>query len=216
MLLYHYANTAFPVLKTRAAQGGLLTSDVQNGEEEAAFRRDVGPYYDHVSLFLEPAPLDILGDLFKKVHHSVWVNGATVYEHVIDSAKLPVFKYNLVETPSDIAFMNEHWPEDVELSDEDKKQYFATRAAAKLKSGECGVGNAAFERSARAFVGMTRAAYIKATQHASEEDLMRYATNVPHAMLYPKGGVMHLIQPARAVVIGSKVLRVKDPSYMKW
>lgn len=214
MLLYHYAKQPFVVLKTRKARGEAGLPEVMEDDESSTFRHEIGPYSEHISFLFDPVPLDIIGDLFKRVHHSVWVSGTTIFEHVIDTGHLSKFKYSIVETPADVEFMNKNWPEGTELTIAAKKRYFVAKAALKTKLGDSGEGNSDFEKAAAQFVGSTRAAYITATKNASEESLMRYAANVPHVMLYPERGVVRLLKPARAVKIAKSSKGA--PKWLNW
>lgn len=214
MLLYHYATQPFAILKTRKARGEASLPEVVEEDEASAFRHEIGLYSEHISFLFDPAPLDIIGELFKWVDHGIWVSGATIFEHVVDTNHLPKFKYSIVETPANSQFMNKNWPEGTALDDAAKKRYFVARAALMAKLGETGEGFAAFKKAAAKYVGGTREAYIKATKNASEEAMMRYATNVPHAMIYPENGQIHLCKPAKAVKIFKNWKG--DPKWLTW
>lgn len=184
--------------------------------EMMEYRQTPGPYYNHISFFFEPVPYDILGRLFKNANHDFWHTGNKVYEHSIDSADLGNFDYMIVETPLD----KEHrksWP--VNDDQEEREMYFLELRELREKKGHIGKGNTAFEKGAKPFVGGTRDAYIKATQHPSDEDsLTLYAADVPHVMLYPENTTtpIRVVRPIRSLVIGDGALVKKPPVSSKW
>ncbi len=198
MLLYHYAGAPYTSLRT------LKHRDPAYKDERTFDRHEPGSYGEHISFFLEPAPLDILGKLYSDVRHSLWVEGKTVYEHIVQSSNILSFSFMLVETPFDYAFMDEHWPVDAVFTDAEKESYFKELAKQKQRRGLVGNGNSAFERTAKQFLGKTRQAFISRAAVNNQEDKMRYATGVPHVMLYPKPGEVKLLRPPVSYVIGQK------------
>ena len=203
MLLYHYAKTPFKTLTTRRFRETLTDEQLKEGKEIAQWRKAPGPYYDHVSFFLEPVPLDIMGAVFADVKHDFWVPGSTIYQHTVESAKIGRFKYAIVETPGDIKMLSE-WSDDWDMDpkwDDAKEAYFSKRSRLKKANGEIGQGNALFEQVATSFVGTTRAAYLNSMK-GDQNDRLLYAAGVPHVMLYPDHGELKLVSPAVKVKIG--------------
>lgn len=223
MLLYHYAKEPYEQLKTKQQQGNLTLKEIEEGERIAAFRSDIGPYYNHISFFFEPAPLDILGTLFAKIHHDFWIPDSTIYEHVVESKTLGEFGWWITETAADIEQMYKDWPIDAVFTDAQKKAYFHKRLLRKEKAHEVGYGNHDFEQAAKPYIGGMRKAYIEANKLYDDDSKMQYAAYVPHAMLYPESGIAELKHPAKAVKIGGRHAKYNleewqthIPASMKW
>lgn len=207
MKLYHYSSERFVDIRTRRAQKTPTASEIKEAERSAIFRSAPGLYLDHISFFIEPPPLDIIGDLFNKVNHDVWVNGKTICEYVIDPSFFGNFTFVVTETPSDIVYRDKHWPDGKELTDNEKKVFFANRAVQKRKLGEIGSGLVELKTICQKFYGTTRAAFMAATANPlSEQSLLQYAADVPHLMVYPTNTVIKP-QSVREVTIG-KVPRI--------
>lgn len=216
MLLYHYAKEPFETLRTRRHRGGVSVQELADEIAGAKFRHSPGSYYDHLSFFLEPAPLKILGAVFQDVPHDFWVAGATIYEHIVDSRQVGDFKYQIVETPLDLTYLN-HWRDEWDMDpkwDGPKSKFFKDRAKAKLAVGEIGDGNVEFERVARKLMGRLPTEFIHAAKVYDRHDRLKYAAGVPHVMLYPEHGELTLTRPARQVKIGPANLRLGFESWM--
>lgn len=215
MLLYHYAKTPFESLKTRRVRGGITVKELEEADRSAKWRRNPGSYHDHLSFFLERAPLDILGTVFQDVPHEFWVAGATIYEHVVDSRLIGDFKYQIVESPLDMTWWN-HWREEWDMDpkwDDAKEKFYDDRAKAKVAVGEIGSGDVEFERVARKLTGHIRADFIHAAKILDREDRLKYAAGVPHVMLYPTHGELMLVGKAKRVRVGPKDLRLGLEAY---
>ncbi len=221
---YHYSTQPLSVLKTKAAQGIISPMEREEGLAAAKFRSDPAPYYDHISFFTAQIPYKIIGGLFSKVKHEVWVTGKTVYEHVVvleDNLTAETkdnIPYQFVETWLDKEFMEKYWPADRELSDSEKKKYFKERNDLKKKQWLIGNQLAHLRGSYRRYMSADalRDEFIKATSIDTDEELMKYAANVTHVMLYPPGGVLKLAHPPKALVLGAASASAKLPSWMKW
>jgi hypothetical protein len=199
MLLYHYSKAPLRSLTTRRHRGGLTEQELKEGYDWHVFRQEPAPYYDHISFFFEPAPLDILGTIFAGTGHDFWTADAYIYEHVVESSRIGNFKYFITETPEDIAVMDT-WPDD---DDEAKKQAYFRRSARRRKAlGHVGRNNAAFEQAATPFVGGIRRAYQEVRAKWIDDNRLQYAAFVPHVMLYPERGEIRLIRPAQRVQVG--------------
>ncbi len=202
MLLYHYAKAKYPELRTLRKQHTLSEDELAKSLAKQQARFAIGLYVDHLSFFMEPAPLDVIGELYAGRNHKVWIPGATLYEHIVESKTLGDFKYDITETPGDIAEMNADWPEDVDLTEAQMLAYFKKKAARKQRAGETGVGNTAFERAAKPYLQGIGLAYINASKTYDDYNWQQYAPSVPHVMIYPPSGVAHLIQKPRKVMVG--------------
>ncbi len=202
MKLYHYSSTLYPVLLTRrrsapmlrrmegnSDSGGLLTqTQYEQSVKEAERYSDVGSYYDHVSFFFEPLPLDKMGDHFNNFH-DFWFNGHLIYEHVVDTRNLPKdMRYDIVETPT----INPWWEKNGfadNVSKDERLRVFAALRKFKEQIGEIGFDLQSFERAAKQFGKGAFDAYKK--QKASplwEEGKAKYAAGVPHVMIYSEKG----------------------------
>lgn len=194
MLIYHYAAKPFRTLLTLRQQGV---------KENIADPSGPHPYIDHISFFVDPVPVEIMGFLFSGMDHRVWRAGNTLYQHVVDTRRIGPFDYMLVETPLDYRFMDERWPADIELSKTEREKYFADLYKEKRQQGLIGSGALELEKAASSFVGGTRTAFINRSRVNDESEMKRYATGVPHVLVYPRGGKVVTIATPEPVKIGN-------------
>lgn len=219
MLLYHYATEKFDVLETPRRHKPLTPDEIKTHEEKAAKRFAVGLYIDHISFFIEPAPLQILGKLYMGHANAIWQPGRVFYEHVVDSKTIGDFKFSVDATPTDL----------IELYAFDKKyksptsaqmhQYFEQEAKRKWRAGEYGQNNDDFEKVAKKFVGTTEQAYFDAIPHFTESNWGHYAAMVVHAKIYPSQGYCKLYRPPQRVVVGaisSESHAIIMPTWANW
>lgn len=205
MLLYHYSNTPYTELKTKLAQGVMTPAAMAEEDQYVTFRNGAFPSYKAISLLPDPIPLDIMGELYTGRNHHIWIPDHEIYEHIVDSRRLPRFDYHISETPDDVKQMFRDWPDNPTPAQ--KRAYFRARSKRKWRTGENGSGNADLERNFGTYVGGTRAAYIKATPLFDEGNWRQYAPMVPHVQINVDGGVMQLVRPARKVKIGGIKLK---------
>lgn len=205
MLLYHYSNAPYTELKTKLAQGVMTPATMAEEDQYVSFRNDAFPSYKAISLLPDPIPLDIMGELYAGRNHHIWIPDHEIYEHIVDSRRLPRFDYHISETPDDVKQMFRDWPDNPTPAQ--KRAYFRAKSKRKWRTGENGSGNADLERNFGTYVGGTRAAYIKATPLFDEGNWRQYAPMVPHVQINVDGGVMQLVRPARKVKIGGIKLK---------
>lgn len=103
MLLYHYSKNHFSVLKTLAKQ-----RKISQQEQEEAIKTNLdfqkkygidrpGYYYEHISFFFSPIPLDI--SQYYPKDHQVWVKGNSLYEYTVELKDSEKIGYEVVEFP---------------------------------------------------------------------------------------------------------------------
>jgi len=99
MKLYHYAKDLYPILKNRLKSGA---ADDKEIEEQMAWNKEIGGpgiYNAHISFFIDPLPLVLLGKIFDERHHT-WFNGNELYEYIVDVDSLDKnIVYDIVESP---------------------------------------------------------------------------------------------------------------------
>lgn len=199
MKLYHYSKEMYESLKTRRLTGNLTPHEIEQEEKAVAEYSLTGPHIDHISFFFDPVPLDILGKLFKG-KNKFWITNATVIEYVIDTSDLEHdILFDVVESPSATKMIDDtEWIDTPEFL----KKFKAGKAIAKRGWGEIGIGVDLLKKQIALHVGNTRNAYITASlRNDFDENIEKYAANVPHVMLYPKSGKIEY-QKTRKVVIG--------------
>lgn len=197
--LYHYSGSKHTVLKTRNAQGTHLSPEkLQAARESMEIHHDPGTYAEHISFFLEPVPLDKLGGIFG-AHHHFWYPGHEIYEHVVDIASLPSFRYRVVETPlANDMFYKVDWDK---LDDAEQQTFFQKLAEAQKAHGEIGSTVAQLRSCIRKFAGLTRKAYLALPGQPNWSEIKnKYAATVPHVMLYPEGGEVTVTDVEKVVV----------------
>lgn len=202
MLLYHYATIPFNILQTPRKQKTPTPEEILADEAKATKRFAIGLYMDHISFFLEPAPLHVLGELFAGHPEAIWIPGRVFYEHVIDTTKIGDFMFSVDATPSDLAVLYKFDKDFKNPTKEDFAKYFEDEYKRKWKLGEYGNGNKELEKIALPLVGTTEQAYRDAIPHFTPSNWRHYAAMVPHAKIYPSGGECILKSPARRVKVG--------------
>ncbi len=203
MLFYHYSEIEFSELKSLVAQNKRgRDSEV---ERNAGFfdklsnavlqlMDRVNPkgefdYDRHVSLFLEPIPLD-LPSIFEH-RHEFWKSGLELFEYTIDLRDLPEnISYRLTETPEKtrLLYEKQDWvkaKEHPELIPKFKKEILDMENA----KGYQGHGKDNLVRACSRYNRGIKRYYQRTAQLAKEypEDKLesKYAACVPHLMIYP-------------------------------
>lgn len=180
MKLYHYNTKHFDTVCPQSLQPGYVEDPNAKPIKAGIY----GRYVDNVSLFLEPAPLDIIAKAFNN-EHPFWRSGVRVYEHIIDTDDLPHdIEYMFVETPELMEyFYNTPW------SDTDKAvqdRFLQGRKDLRDKVGDYGKGRHNLILRATELQGTTRDAYLRIRERENYEDIKtKYAATVPHLMCYP-------------------------------
>ena len=201
MKLYHYNKTPIDTLKTKRVQGQVSTQEIQEAENYAKLFQLPGSYIDHLSFFFDPIPSVLLGSLYGDFH-SIWWNGNTIVEHVIDTEDLdPHLIYRVVESPEKLAYLDSLEQRE---GDEWLINYYVGLNAIQLQNGELGSTRDNLEHQIRVFQGRTAFFYAQAkTRGDWEANKMKYAACVPHLMLYPDSGIIP-IREWHQVTIGSE------------
>lgn len=198
--LYHYSASRHEVLKTREKSSSHIDKEkLEKAKESMEEHRDPGTYFQHISFFFEPVPLDLVGKIFGKDHH-FWFPGHEIYEHIVDVDHLPKFKYRIVESPIAVEmFYATDWGD---LDDSDALKYFRELAEKQKAHGEIGSNPSTFKATAHALVGSVRKAYEELPKRPNWEELKnKYAATVPHVMLYPTGGEVK-VDEIKQVTVG--------------
>lgn len=208
MKLYHYNSERFGELLTRELQGKVTDEQRRDAAAAANFRGDPGPYTDHVSFFMEPAPLDILGSIFPEDHHT-WRAGNRLIEHVVETKDLDIYGWQIVETPITMLFLDHlPWYENVWY----KRLFFKTLATSRKLFHEQGTDVRGLERGLAKFKpGFSREAYLKIPSLDYYDEIKdMYAATVPHLMIYTRNPIP--VSEHRKVVVGNSPL----PSMEAW
>jgi len=222
LTLYHYSKDFYPNLLTRRKSGKADAAEIKRAEESAKRLGLEGPYVDHISFFFDPIPADILPGLYGP-DHAAWFKGNKLYEYVVDVDSLQRdLLYRVVESERKTAFMDKfvkdhNWVEDDPVL---LMKYLKEIDALQRKWGELGRDWPEFKKQILQNQGKTRAAFIRASQREDfQEGRQRYATNVPHLMVYPTPGVIDYAE-VNTVTLGSDrripyKLRTNN-SFTKW
>jgi len=182
--LYHYNSKVLDSILTRDLQGVVTDKERKDGVDGAKFRGDMGPYFESVSFLLEPAPLDILGDIFDKDHHT-WRSGNNLVEHVVELSGQNFYGWVIVEGPISMAFIDHvPWTE----NDLGKKLYFKSLKIGRKLFGESGSDYKSLVKALEKFpAGTTREAYRNLPKRKDYAKIKgMYAATVPHLMIYTK------------------------------
>lgn len=207
--LYHYSKELYKDLRTLDAQNApQIPTRIPVNKPH-----DLGSYREHISFFFDPIPADIMGSIFKKDDNDIWKTGNKLYEYTIDVNSLPEFKYNIVESPLKIRLF--YSPELDHLSGEDWLDYLYKE---KLKINEVGYHKGEFLRVLPRYQNVTRKHYLKVMNYPNWDRVKdKYAANVPHVKLYPKGGIIKY-ESHRKITIGNNPIPqiAKEALILQW
>lgn len=214
--LYHYSKDKYDILKTRNAQGIKDTGNVSSTNKLRSEILGFGLYSQHISLFLEKAPIDILGTIYKDADHEVWFTGSKLYEYEVHVEDMGPFAYDFVETPLEVEMFYDDAYDDMSV-----EQYMKMVYAKKLKLGLYGTDRANFIKKANELKGTITEQYMKLPSRPNWKDISKlYAPTVPHVMVYPEGGTI-TYHSIKQVTIGNKPVKLAteslvEPIYSKW
>ena len=201
MKLYHYSAQKHAVLKTKRITQPHTPESLKVLERQAHDMYSIGTYIDHISFFFDPIPSMLVSKLFG-MKHRAWFKGNVLYEHVVevDSLRRP-FNYDVVETPTELTILDETvWAHD---NIDFFRQYMRCSARRKLTSGEQGNDYTAFAAQVEKYQGTTEHYFrAAAKRHDWDENRIKYAASVPHAMIYPIAGKIHH-QSVNRITVGS-------------
>jgi hypothetical protein len=209
--LYHYGASKYKELLTPELQG-VGKEKWEDADAAAKFRGEPYPYYKHVSFLMDPAPLDILGGIFPRDHHS-WGAGTKLWEHVIDPKDIDILHWRVVESPvSTFMVDNLPWLE----NDLYKRMYFSARKLIESMYGNNGNDLAGLLKAIDKYKGITREAYIKLPTRWDFKKLDKmYAATVPHLMIYTDRPIP-IYSVKRVMVASSESMHVDVPAYLTW
>lgn len=182
MKLYHYANSRFNDLRTLEKQRAITDEEKQKALDYALKENKPGFYYEHVSFFFEPIPLDKLSGIFPK-DHAVWFSGNEIFQYAVESKHIGDFKYEIVEFPEKTEL---YYDDDLSISDYHLKLKEAIEANHYI-----GHNQNEFEKAARHLVGQTERYFLGIKKRPNYDEIKyKYAATVPHVMLYPDKGII--------------------------
>jgi len=209
--LYHYSKELYPELLTKAASGTMAPIEIKLARLNA--RRQMPwpslPYCDHISFFFEPIPSEVMDGIFGK-GHPVWFKGSELYEYTVDLEDIPEKSpYYVAESPQrtqlfDNFVEEKNWVED---NPDLLWEWLMLESRMQRSWGEVGDNPHELEKQAKLYAkpGTLATAYLKASLREDFKDnFTKYASCVPHLMLYPVKGVVQYESVSR-LVIGSKV-----------
>lgn len=188
--LYHYSKDKYDELKTKELTTPMSREERQRAIERAKFTRYPGPYYQHISFFFEPVPLDIIGKIFNN-EHPFWYPGNEIFEYEVDISKLSSFSYHIVESK---ICLDEFYSLDYGDDDDfDAVKYYRVLDELQRKAHERGHGVTDFLKGRKAQLGQTRKMYEKLPKRPNWNEIRdKYAATVPHVMIYPIGGLIRI------------------------
>jgi hypothetical protein len=200
MYIYHYSKKRFNELRSLSHQRNETKKELDDINKKYTQTMAPGPYANNISFFIEPIPIDILGDLFDN-KHQVWFNGNHLYEYFIDVESLDKnILFNIVETPDDTKLMDSKDTDS--MSDDEFDTYMRLKMTNKYSRGEIGIGRNNLIHQISRFLGTIRQAFIDARSRTDAKDTVnKYAANVPHLMLYPESGIIQY-KRVEQIVIG--------------
>lgn len=203
--LYHYSTQMLTKISTTRKIGKVSSDVISLAESRANSMGDIGCYLDHISFFLEPIPIDILPKLFKG-EHPFYKPGAKIVEHVVAIKFDDDIKWSLQETP-DINSFSDQW--DWNNVDADKRRLYIRKINKEMSRLDLqGHDTSKMFNAIRPYIGRTRDYFIKARSSKWANDTAtQYAAEVPHLMIYPKDGIMDVIN-SKTVTLG--LSSVKD------
>jgi hypothetical protein len=213
MLLYHYSKTRYPSLLTKRKVGLLSKEEIKKADSSDRLNLLPGhSYIDHVSFFFDPVPSVMLSRIFG-ITHPVWHTGSKLFEHIIDTTMLDDdVIYEIVESDKKTKLFDEFVEEHNWTYDDPKllQQWKMLELRKKMEWGEIGRSRKGLELQIVENGGHLDKAFLKAYNRADfEENRMKYAANVPHVMIYPKGGEIEVIG-VNSLTIGNNTRKHLD------
>lgn len=191
-ILYHYNTKPLNILYTLRKQHKLgITKLSLKQLKEADLNRtriyyDKYAYIDHISLFLDPIPLDIVRKHF--TGNKVYQSNDYIYEHQIriDQLKDNLLYYKLVENPINNFMSNHLWID----SDIIKPIYFGARKILNITKGYNGSNYSKLLNIIAKFKGKTQQAFeeLVNSDKFDDEQKSMYAPSIPHLFIYPTNG----------------------------
>lgn len=215
MKLYHYSKEMRPVLLSKAASGSMTPIQVKLERQEA--RRSAFytlPYCDHISFFFSPISSYLLPKIFP-ADHPVWKKGTKLYEHVVDTATLPAtIEYMVVESVKRTTLFDQFVKDHNWYEDDPKllEEWLLWEDEHLRKWHE--KGNKKHELEGKIYENMhsTNSAFLNAAQRDDRKDNeYKYASCVPHVMLYPPEGRI-VPQEIHSLVMGNEGRSLVIPS----
>lgn len=202
MKLYHYSKDKYPVLKTKRLQGSLTKEEIKRAGANLSSTAFGKSYVDHISFFFDPVPLILLPKIFKG-QSKVWFKGNHLVEYTVETEHFEKnIHYQVVESPEDINARDEvddyKWDKEPGYS----KRYFERRNQRKIDTHEVGNSLEELNKQIQLYQGRTEEFYLKASKRSDfDENILKYAANVPHLMIYPSSGIIKY-ESSRNVVVG--------------
>jgi len=195
--LYHYSKEHYPQLLTLEQQKVLDPKVRQDAQDAARFRGDLFPYYQHVSFFLDPVPLDLVGEMFPK-DHQAWVNGNELWQYSVDPTTMSIKGWVLTEAPLQNFLLDVlPWFDNRTY----KRGYFKMLKLGRVLTQSEGSDLSGLVKCIDRYKGRTRAAYEKLKDSKDFEELKyKYAATVPHLMIYTDSPLTY--QHAEQVTVG--------------
>jgi hypothetical protein len=202
-IIYHYAKDYFPELLTLSKQ---VEVGKRKGLDPFYVKRDKATqkikasdkYSNHVSFFFDQLPFDIIANADFWDQHLY--KQPSIYEYQVDIDTLSDnIKFQIKESSFD-QFLFNFWHEfdNKVINQAYEKLYFNTRHLVHSLNGQKGEGKKELADAVLKFKNVTRDAFYKLV-HSKEftNDIgyrRRYATNVPHLMIFVPDGIIKPIK----------------------
>lgn len=220
MNLYHYSSELYSRLETRAVSKSMSEKEIRKARSDAASKPWFQlPYCDHISFFFEPIPASLLPRLYPKDHHT-WRIGNVLYEYVIDIKTLPMrLKFEVVESPAILKRYDEfsierNWTEKDPVI---LKDWMLLENQLMREFGLYGESRSSLERVIPQFDKGISEYYIRASQREDFADnKYKYASCVPHLMLYPPSGIVNPTSVNQLILGTDKRTSVSIPTIPSW
>lgn len=189
MNLYHYSAELWVDLRTRKAQGLAKADEVQQSTMLAQQLGDLGSYLEHISLFIEPLPLDKLPKLFGG-SHPFYRSGQTVYQYTITVRVAdPNMPWSLVESPA-VGKYTDQWDWS-NVDKETRRGYIRKMNDYMHRHKYHGLTIRDMLTRITPFMDKTEEFFIQARKSKWANDTKeQYAAEVPHLMVYPVDGIL--------------------------
>lgn len=189
------------------AAAGVLSEEIIRKERLEAKNAMWGgrPYCDHISFFFEPIPAALLPNIFPKDHHA-WSKGKKLYEHIIDTRALPQkIDYDIVESTKFIAAYDDFATKNNWVDENPRlfKEWSQLEDRLMRQWGERGNDRSMLESKIQENQGIIADKYRDFAKRIDYEDnKYKYASAVPHLMLWIPGGKI-LVNSINYLVMGS-------------
>ncbi len=190
-ILYHYGLTPYKNIFTidqliKRNIKNYSQEEIENMKRRSLWKKELFPYTEHISLFFDRIPFDLVVKEFYK--NPVYQKGNVIYEHQIDVSDINDIKgFEIVESPVK-TFLLPLFPENEKL----QSMWWNSLNFINKMQGNRGKTKEMLIRAIERYKGKTEYYFneIVKSKNFSDNHRSMYAPGVPHLFLYVESGML--------------------------